>query len=836
MTARFARVAVNLPPVRGAFDYHLEGKLLGRALPGHLVVVPFGSRRVQGVVIANPAEPAVPETRPVESLVDPDPVITPPQLELAHWLETEHAAPLIDCLTLMLPPGLSVQADSLYRIQDPAASPESAAEQRLVDLLAERGPLRGRQIERALPRRNWRPIAERMIRRGVLIRESVLAAPTVRPKTARAVRLAIAPGRVASLNHGLGRPGSAASRRRRRVLELLTREKEAVDAAWVYAEAGATPADLRFLVDQGLVQFSDSDVWRDPLADVDFVPRDEPVLTANQNEAWGEVRAALGRSRRGSSIPFLLHGVTGSGKTEIYLRAMAEIVRLGKSAIVLVPEIALTPQTVRRFLERFPGKVGLLHSRLSPGERYDTWRRCRSGDLRMVVGPRSALFAPLPDIGLIVVDEEHDESYKEEGGAPRHHARETAMAYARILGAVCLLGSATPDLTTSYRAEQGQIRRLRLPQRILGHRLRLEAQAARLGVPRRYRAVEAEAETIDLPPVEVIDMRAELRAGNRSLFSRALTQTLEEVLAAHEQAILFLNRRGTATYVFCRDCGWTAACPRCENPLTFHGADERLTCHHCGYTRRMPRRCPQCGGGRVRQFGAGTQRVQAELEALYPRARVLRWDLDTARGRDGPAVMLAHFAAHRADVLIGTQMIAKGLDLPLVTLVGVISADTGLQLPDFRAAERTFQVLTQVAGRAGRGLLGGRVILQTYEPDHYAIQAAAGHDFEAFYAHELSQRRRLGYPPFRRLARLVLQHVSSDGAEREARRMGRILQANIARRKMRADLIGPVPCFYRRLRGLHRWQVVVRAADPRLALPEALPLGWSLDLDPVTLL
>lgn len=834
MTSRFAEVAVNLPPVRGTFDYHLEGDLLGRVRPGHLVVVPFGPRRVQGVVVANPAEPAVPETRAVESLVDPDPVVTPAQLELARWLQTEHAAPLIDCLTLMLPPGLSQQADSLYRIQDPGASPESAAERRLLQILDTRGPLRGRQIERALPRRAWRPVAERLLRRGVLARETVLAQPTVRPKTARAVKLAVPLAEARSARDGLGRPGSAAARRRRRVLELLLAEGKALDAAWVHAEAGATSADLRLLADRGLVEFSESEVWRDPVADVDFVPRDEPTLTADQNRAWEEIHAALARPQRNPS--FLLHGVTGSGKTEIYLRAMAEVVRLGRSAIVLVPEIALTPQTVRRFLERFPGRVGLLHSRLSPGERYDTWRRCRAGDLRMVVGPRSALFAPLPGIGLIVVDEEHDESYKEEGGAPRHHARQTAMAYAHILGAVCLLGSATPDLTTAYRAEQGQIRRLRLPLRILGHRRRLAEQASRLGIRRRYRPVEAEVETIDLPPVEVVDMRAELRAGNRSLFSRALIQSLREVLSAHEQAILFLNRRGTATYVFCRDCGWTAACPRCEGPLTFHSATERLLCHHCGYTRQMPLRCPQCGGGRVRQFGAGTQRVQAELESLYPEVRTLRWDRDTARGRDGAGVLLAHFAAHRADVLIGTQMIAKGLDLPLVTLVGVISADTGLQLPDFRAAERTFQVLTQVAGRAGRGLLGGRVVLQTYQPEHYAIQAAASHDFEAFYAHELRQRRRLGYPPFRRLARLVVQHVSSDGAERESRRMGRILQTNITRRKVRADLIGPVPCFYRRLRGLHRWQVVVRAADPRPLLPEVLPEGWSVDLDPVTLL
>jgi primosomal protein N' (replication factor Y) len=311
---------------------------------------------------------------------------------------------------------------------------------------------------------------------------------------------------------------------------------------------------------------------------------------------------------------------------------------------------------------------------------------------------------------------------------------------------------------------------------------------------------------------------------------------LADVLAAGEQAILFLNRRGTATYVFCRDCGWTARCPRCDSPLTFHALSEQLQCHHCGHRKRMPARCPKCGGARVRQFGAGTQRVEAELKALLPAAQALRWDRDTARKAEAHAVLLAHFAAHRADVLIGTQMIAKGLDLPLVTLVGVISADTGLNLPDFRAAERTFQVLTQVAGRAGRGLLGGHVILQTFQPEHHAIRAAARHDFRDFYATETGHRRELGYPPFRRLARLVYHDVREAAAEKEARRMGRLLEAGVRQRTRHADLIGPVPCFYRKVNGRYRWQVIIRASDPRPLIPVELPGGWSIDVDPVSLL
>jgi primosomal protein N' (replication factor Y) len=380
------------------------------------------------------------------------------------------------------------------------------------------------------------------------------------------------------------------------------------------------------------------------------------------------------------------------------------------------------------------------------------------------------------------------------------------------------------------------MRRVRLPQRILGHRQRLSRQADRLRVQRRYRPAEGEAETIQLPPVQVVDMRQELRAGNRSLFSRALQQALAETFQAHEQAILFLNRRGAATYVFCRDCGRALRCPRCDTPFTYHTARQALLCHHCGQTRRSPRACPACGSERIRHFGAGTQRIEAELAATAPAARTVRWDRDTTRTRGSHDLILAHFAAHRADVLIGTQMIAKGLDLPLVTLVGVISADVGLHLPDYRAAERTFQVLTQVAGRAGRGLLGGRVVLQTFNPEHYAIVAAAGHDYEAFYHAELHHRRALGYPPFRRLARLLFRHTSEEKARSETTRMAGELTARIRSSGVPAELIGPAPCYFRRLRGDFRWHIVLRGTDPAHLIPEVLPRGWAIDIDPVSLL
>lgn len=833
----FVEVAVNLPPVKGTFHYHLPPQLHDRVRPGHLITAPFGPRRVQGIVINLADESPVPVTRAIEGLVDPDPVLTTPQLILARWLEEHTLTSLIECLTLMLPPGLSQQADSLYSLLDPQAQGDTPAQQRLIRLLARRGPLRGRQINRSMSRLPWRQAGEALLRQGILDRSSVLDPPRVSARRIRTARLALPPEQALERLEHLGRAGSQAALRRRAIIETLIQEREPLDVTWIYAESGGNSSDLRYLEDRDLVALGETEVWRDPLETMEFVLSEPPRLTPDQAAAWSSILATLQAPGGKPVRPLLLHGVTGSGKTELYLRAVQHVLDMGKNAIALVPEIALTPQTVRRFLARFPGQVGLIHSRLSNGERYDTWRRTRAGLIRVVVGARSALFAPMPHVGLIVVDESHDESYKEEGRAPRYHARETAMAYARILGAHCLLGSATPDVTTTYRCEQGELQRISLPNRILGHHERLSGQALRLGVSSRlYTPVGGDAEAIEMPPVRIVDMRQELKAGNRSIFSRALVLALAQTLENGHQGILFLNRRGTATYIFCRDCGSSVRCPRCDSPLIYHGAREKLVCHHCGYKRNPISTCPQCQGERVRHFGAGTQRLEKDIAGLFPGVRILRWDWDTTRTKGAHEIILAHFAAHRADILIGTQMVAKGLDLPLVTLVGVVSADTGLNLPDYRAAERTFQVLTQVAGRAGRGLLGGQVILQTYQPDHYAIQAAAGHDYQSFYQSEIRHRRDLGYPPFQRLVRLLFRHTNPDAAEKEARKLAAQIRNSIRNEGAKASLIGPAPCFFYRIRGTHRWHLVLRTARPTSLVPGVLPEGWSVDVDPVSLL
>ncbi|MCY4536795.1 MAG: primosomal protein N' [Chloroflexi bacterium] len=605
---------------------------------------------------------------------------------------------------------------------------------------------------------------------------------------------------------------------------------------------GASAKLIQKLERTGIIEIREERIWRDSLQDLDFMPTEPPHLTPDQQAVWDMILPALRRSADDSSesARFLLHGVTGSGKTEIYLRAIAEVLNQGRQAIFLVPEIALTPQTVRRVSERFAGRVAMVHGSLPVGERYDTWVRARRGDISVVVGTRSALFTPLPDLGLIILDEEHDASYKQLSwrGQPQYHSRDLADYIMTRKGGVLILGSATPDLNSWYRAQKDLLTYLRLPKRIMGHRRRIRQQANRAGVVARYAPGDFDALHIDLPPVSVVDMRAELRQGNSSMFSRELEQSLAEVLDRGEQAMLLLNRRGQATYVFCRDCGYVLECARCDSPMTYHRFDQSLRCHHCGASQEQPRHCPMCQSSRIRYFGAGTQLVDETLRDMFPQARTLRWDTDTASKPHMHFEILQRFIDGEADILIGTQMIAKGLDLPLVTLVGVVSADLGLSLPDFRAGERVFQLLTQVAGRAGRGILGGKVVLQTYQPDNYIIQAASRHDYAGFVESEIAYRKALGYPPFRRLARMVFSYTDPQKPQQQAAMAAQRIQLLITRYDMTGtSLIGPVPCFFTRIDRHYRWQLLIRGPNPRVMLRQlAIEPGWQIDLDPIDIL
>ncbi len=816
-----------------AFHYEIPCELRGDVQLGQLVWVPFGAQDLQGIIVGFDQAAPVQETRPLDRIVQPEPVLSWAQIELAHWISLTYLAPLSRVVWSMLPPGLTRSVEIMVERVEGATAPEATDAQReILDLLEARGALMLRQIGRLTERGGWRSTVDTLVRRGWVRRDVRVMPPATRPKLVRVVR--------AWPDADPDALSSQATRQREVLIYLQEHARGGnwLPATTVLKRLNTSSAVLNALHEKGLVEIRERQVWRDPLEGISFVPDTPPQLTSAQTAVWETIRADM---RRPVGKPFLLQGVTGSGKTEIYLRATEEALAREQGVLVLVPEIALTPQTIRRFGARFAGTLAIMHSKLSPGERYDQWRQIRSGDLRVVIGSRSALFSPVQNLGLIVVDEEHESSYKQDQ-TPHYHARETAVELARLTGATCILGSATPSLESAYLAEQGVYQKLEMPRRIMGHRQIIAEQAHAAGRSSdRYRPAEEaapEAVHTDLPPVELVDMRAELKARNTSIFSRSLARSLTEVLAAGEQAILFINRRGTATFVMCRDCGHVLACPRCKIPYTYHGNQDRLICHHCGRAVPQPQTCPVCDSRRIKHFGAGTQRVEAEIKERFAEAQVVRWDTDATAAKGSHDRLLTRFVEGRANVLIGTQMIAKGLDLPRVTLVGVVAADTSLHLPDLRSHERTFQLLTQVAGRAGRSVLGGRVIIQTYSPDDYAIQAASQHDYRAFYEHEIAWRREHWYPPISRLARLLYESTSARAAEEQPRRLKALLIQRIRRLGL-ADvkLIGPAPAYFARERGRWRWHILVLARDPAALLAGIrLPLGWRIDVDPASLL
>jgi primosomal protein N' (replication factor Y) (superfamily II helicase) len=816
----FARLAVNIPAVSGIFDYIVPPELTTQIQAGCLVVAPFGNQTAQGIVIELTDSSSIQNPKAIIDLLDPAPVLTPPQIALATHLAESTLNPLAAIVGLMIPTGLSQQADINYelRIRDYEDKTSKVAT-RLIKLLTERGVLRGRQIDSHFPKVDWRKTANLLVKKGVLSTRNILPPPRVRPKYVRVAQLSVKPE---AAEDGMGSLGSTKQTlaRRQAALRFLIQQPDAINLSWIYAETGCKLADLQELEERGLIRLFENEIFRDPLGKIESGREDKNEqikLTSEQETALAQIVDTIA-DHPISKIQYLLYGVTGSGKTEIYLRAAEEVIKRGRQAIILVPEIALTPQAVRRFLARFPGQVGLVHSKLSEGERYDTWRRARDGKLNVIIGARSALFSPLPNIGLIVADECHDSSYYQ-AEPPFYNAVTAAQAYARLCGAVCVMGSATPTVEQRFQATSSPLQNGEGP----GVRV--------LDLPNRV------TDSI-LPPVQVADMREELKNGNRGIFSRSLAESLAETISRGEQAIIFLNRRGTATYIFCRDCGHVLKCPNCETPLTLHLENkEHLLCHHCGYTRKRPGKCPQCNSDQIREYGLGSEKVEADIKSMFPQARTLRWDWDTTRRKDAHEIILTHFANHQADVLVGTQMLAKGLDLPLVTLVGIVLADVGLNFPDPFASEKVFQTLTQVAGRAGRSARGGKVILQTFMPEHYAIQFAAGHDVNGFYKRELEYRKQLGYPPFAKLARLEYRNADNVKAEAETNKLADRLKVKIeAEDRRQTELIGPVPCFFEKENGEYRWQIILRGPDPASLLRDVRLGDWRVEIAPISLL
>lgn len=826
---RYAEVAVDAPwTQRRIFSYSIPDHMPLEA--AHSVWVPFGPRILQGIVFEITSQPLVEETREVHSLIDSTSLLTQAQLELARWIAEHYLASLFDSVALMLPPGFRRRVLTYLSVgpngDAPVTSP-TPIQHEILEYVRSKEQVELSVIRKALGARAARAV-EQLSRRGILERKWRWAKPSVGPKYKPTVRLAV------DRDEAIRKVDELRKRRapqQAALLEILLSESAPLETSHL-RELGISLSVSRALEGKGLVNIEQVRVQRDPLGSKQFRQEPPPALTPTQEGVWRSIAAAMssndirGDGEAGSAL--LLHGVTGSGKTELYLRALEKAVSNGKRGLVLVPEIALTPQTINRFGSRFPNRVAVLHSKLSPGEHFDEWWRIKEGEFDVVIGSRSAIYAPQPDLGLIVLDEEHDPSYKQADPPPRYHAREVALRLAKLTGAVVILGSATPDVETYYRASRDEFHLLELPHRIVTNG-NGDIQRA---MPRKT------AEEQKLPRVEIVDYRTELKEGNRGVFSKSLYQAMELALDAQEQIILFLNRRGSATFVQCRECGQSLRCKRCDVGLIYHSAWDKMVCHHCGLSSGRPRTCPSCGSIRISFLGVGTQRVEEEVLKTFPKARVLRWDRDTTNSKLSHEEILQKFMSHEADVLVGTQMIAKGLHMPRVTLVGVISADVGVNLPDFRAGERVFQILTQVAGRAGRGPLGGQVIVQTFNPNHYAILAASNHDYQSFYNQEIAYRRHHSYPPFNSFARLVYNHTNSAYAQKEVQRFTRLLRRERdAKGLPETDILGPVPCFIQRIRGRYRWQVLVRTPDPTGFLePIALPDRWAVDIDPVSLL
>jgi primosomal protein N' (replication factor Y) len=819
-TTRFVDV-VPLGPIPEVLTYALPPEWQQLVRPGMRVLVPLGGRVVTGCVVAFQETPPVDTPKGVVDLLDDRPALTPDLLALTQWMASYYVATWGETIRAALPRALqsgSVRSVSLTPEGKSTGARETrtALEHHILTMLSQHRQLTVKQLQRQITAPGLRSAIQRLAAEGVVEVSQKVSPPKLQMPTEHLFKLAVSPEEI----NGAIQPMERRAPQQVALLRHLLQTGPATAAELRRHIPGATQL-LRALVQKGLLNRVER--ARAPMLDVatEAAFLDEPnvTLTSAQGSALEHIQKML---HRHEFSPVLLHGVTGSGKTEVYMRAMAAVLTQGKQVIYLVPEIALTPQLLTRIHARFGQDVAVLHSRLTRGERLDEWLRVHRQQASIAIGPRSAIFAPLQRVGLIIIDEEHDPSYKQEE-APRYLARDVAIMRAKLCQALVILGSATPSLESFANAQQQRYHYLQLPDRV---------------------------GTKDMPQVVLVDLRREEnRAGSGEVLSHPLRKAITARMARAEQTLLFLNRRGYATFVQCHECGYICQCPRCSVALTFHLDDRTLKCHYCQFTAIPPEMCTACRGTRVEYFGMGTQKVEREVRRIFPQARIARMDRDATGGRYAYRDILTRLARGEIDILIGTQMIAKGHDFPHITLVGVVSADVTLGLPDFRAAERTFQLLTQVAGRSGRGEVPGEVIVQTFAPQHYAIQHAQTHDFHGFYAEESTYRKRLSYPPAVRLAAIRFDARDPQAVEQFCQAFAALVRPYVSDAEG-VTLLGPAPAALAKLNNRYRWHLLLKAPTAR-RLHEVIESGLhalkqatiprsgvrlTVDVDPVNLL
>ncbi|MBU0437372.1 primosomal protein N' [Staphylococcus succinus] len=772
-----AKVIVDIPSksVDFTFDYIIPSRLQSMIQVGMRVVVPFGHRTIQGYVMVITEQPDnsidISKLKEIKEIQDIKPELTQELIELTDWYNNYFVTKRISMLEVMLPSAIKAKYTKVFSMVDSEAVPLQ---------LQRRFNEEGHYLYKTAQQNDDLATIAPLLKNGA-IQEVTILSQKLSKKKQRAVRV------IEDFDYDAVLGSLEKSPKQYDLYAYLVDERHHTVMLKHIEEMGFSKSSVDTLTRKAYIEKYDAIVERDPFETRVFEKDEKQLLTSEQQQAFDAILETI---KAHEQRTFLLHGVTGSGKTEVYLQTIEEVLNLDRQAMMLVPEIALTPQMVLRFKRRFGDEVAVLHSGLSKGERYDEWQKIRDGKARVSVGARSSVFAPFKDLGMIIIDEEHESSYKQED-YPRYHARDIAQWRSQYHDCPLILGSATPSLESYARADKGVYELLSLP-----HRVNQQA----------------------MPEIEIVDMRAELSAGNRSMFSGQLREAIQQRLDRKEQIVLFLNRRGYASFMLCRDCGHVPQCPNCDISLTYHKSTDQLKCHYCGHRETPPNKCPSCESEHIRQVGTGTQRVEELLQEAFQEARIIRMDVDTTSRKGAHEKLLDDFGAGKGDILLGTQMIAKGLDFPNITLVGVLNADTMLNLPDFRASERTYQLLTQVAGRAGRHEKEGEVIIQTYNPEHYAIKDVQDNDYTAFFQKEMNYRKIGKYPPYFFMINFTIAHKDMKKVMEASKHIHKVLLQHLTEKAL---VLGPSPAALSRINNEYRFQILVKYKNEP-ALHEAL--------------